>query len=387
MKKTLVLTFQAIVLALSALAQAGGTDAPLASSDMERKRAAVLGYIAELSEGNASSFKGSISGQNCYQGTEILESGYMKGYKNLVEALHEATGEWVGLISLEYEWLKIFSADELRRANEPLVAYSKAGGLVMINISPMNPWGNDESDIARDPGASRSKTSGTETGIPAGASLDDLIDPSKSVHAAWMRKLDRVAVALQQLRDAGVVVLWRPMQEMNGSWYWWGMKSHPKDPKPYIDVYRHMRDYFTMEKGLNNLIWVYSPNDSMGQDNSSTWNRTVDWAYPGAEYVDIVAGTYYGDGLDIDDYAAYVKMNKPLGMGELGPKTDGPAARKGSWDTHKIIAKIRAKYPRLAFFVCWHSYPKECWSIVSNKDPSALMKDPHTINRDELPAW
>lgn len=37
----------------------------------------------------------------------------MKGNKSLVEALHEATGEWVGLISLEYEWAKIFSADDL----------------------------------------------------------------------------------------------------------------------------------------------------------------------------------------------------------------------------------------------------------------------------------
>jgi mannan endo-1,4-beta-mannosidase len=152
---------------------------------------------------------------------------------------------------------------------ERIESMAQAGGLVTISLAPLNPWVNDETDIA------------------------------KGVRAAWMRKLDRVAGALAELRDAGVVALFRPMQEMNGNWYWRGMSSHPSDPGPYFRVYRHMRDYFENEKKLNNLLWVYSPNATLGQDSSSSWMRSVGRAYPGNDYVDIVAGTNYDDTVDL----------------------------------------------------------------------------------------
>ena len=45
-----------------------------------------------------------------------------------------------------------------------------------------------------------------------------------------------IADALLELQKAGVVVLWRPMQEMNGNWFWWGIASPPTchdRPYPY----------------------------------------------------------------------------------------------------------------------------------------------------------
>jgi len=46
-----------------------------------------------------------------------------------------------------------------------------------------------------------------------------------------------------------VVVLWRPFHEMNGDWFWWG----GKDPDVFIQIWRHMFDYFTKTKDLDNL--------------------------------------------------------------------------------------------------------------------------------------
>jgi mannan endo-1,4-beta-mannosidase len=171
---------------------------------------------------------------------------------------------------------------------------------------------------------------------------------------------------------------------MNGNWFWWGMKSHPNDPGPYVNVYRHMHDYFTNDKGLNNLIWVYSPNASFGVNNSANWNRRVDWAYPGDDYVDIIAGTNYDDTMTIIDYPVYVSMNKPLGIAEFGPTIGGPVAASGTWDTSQIITKFKKDYPRLAFWVSWHSYPTEHWSLISNQNYNALMNDPDVIDRDDF---
>jgi mannan endo-1,4-beta-mannosidase len=291
----------------------------------------------------------------------------------------------VGILGVDYEYAQIFTSEELSRTNKVLIDYAAKGGLITINLVPQNPWVNDESDLIKNPG-SWDGPAGSQNpdGLKKVTSLDDLIDPSKPVNLAWMRKLDRVAAALQELKDAGVIVLWRPMQEMNGNWFWWGMKSHPKNPAPYINVYRHMRDYFTKTKRLNNLIWVYSPNASYGANNSSDWNRTVDWAYPGDAYVDIVAGTMYADSLSIDDYKKYVAMGKPLGMAEYGPTTDGPLAKNGSMDTTKIIARIKKDYPRIAYWVSWHQYPGQMWSIIGNKNADKLMNDPSVITRDDF---
>ena len=101
------------------------------------------------------------------------------------------------------------------------------------------------------------------------------------------KDLDTVAGYLAELQDAGVVVLWRPMHEACGNygkfgglgkaWFWWGTEG----PEPYLALYRYMFDYFTNEKGLHNLIWVWN-----GQE--AAW-------YPGDEYVDIVGYDIYDD--------------------------------------------------------------------------------------------
>jgi mannan endo-1,4-beta-mannosidase len=393
LKKFVLLMIMIIVLTSMGYSQPVNPESttPVPSADVDAKRVKILNFITDLSTNNVTSFKGAISGQNCYHGSQITDSDYLQGYKNMVETLHTVTGKWVGIIGVDYEWQQIFTPAQLSQTNKVLINYAKAGGIITINLSPQNPWGNDETDIANNPGSWDSKVSGTQTGIPAKASLNDLNDSAKPVHIAWMRKLDRIAAALQELRDAGVIALFRPMQEPNGSWFWWGMKSHPNDPSPYVNVYRDMHDYFTNTKKLNNLLWVYSPNASMGETNSSSWNRTVDWAYPGADYVDIIAGTTYNDSITLADYRTYIKMNKPLGIAELGPKLGGTdttrAELNGTWDTHSIITTIKKKYPKVAYWVCWHSYPKECWSIISNKNPGALMNDPYVINRDNLPSW
>ena len=71
-----------------------------------------------------------------------------------------------------------------------------------------------------------------------------------------MQELDQLAAGLEELKEAGVVVIWRPFHEMNGDWFWWGAKP----PAEFVKVWRHMFDYFTNTKQLDNLLWAYGPN-------------------------------------------------------------------------------------------------------------------------------
>ncbi len=90
-----------------------------------------------------------------------------------------------------------------------------------------------------------------------------------------IRDMDAIAVQLTRLRDAGVPVLWRPLHEASGGWFWWSASG----AEAYITLYRLMYDRFTGVHGLNNLIWVWN-----GQ--SRAW-------YPGDDVVDIIGEDIY----------------------------------------------------------------------------------------------
>lgn len=101
-----------------------------------------------------------------------------------------------------------------------------------------------------------------------------------------MKDIDNIATELQKLRDDGVPILWRPLHEAAGGWFWWG----DCEPESYIKLWRVMYDKMTNEFNLTNLIWVWN-----GQD--------LDW-YPGDDVVDIVSWDIYADRYEYGSYSS-----------------------------------------------------------------------------------
>ena len=89
--------------------------------------------------------------------------------------------------------------------------------------------------------------------------------------------LANLAAYLKLLKDADIPVLWRPLHEAAGGWFWWGI-----DAEAFKALWKYMFNYLKAE-GFDNLIWVWT--SQTGDDN---------W-YPGDEYVDIVGRDLYGD--------------------------------------------------------------------------------------------
>lgn len=92
----------------------------------------------------------------------------------------------------------------------------------------------------------------------------------------FQQKLEGVAQLLLYYQSQGIPIIWRPLHEASGRWFWWGAE----DGAAYKQLYRYMFDYFC-QAGVHNLIWVWT--SETGDD---------DW-YPGDEYVDIVARDGY----------------------------------------------------------------------------------------------
>ncbi len=108
-----------------------------------------------------------------------------------------------------------------------------------------------------------------------------------------------IAAELQKLEDAGVTVLWRPLHEASGGWFWWGRTDRTDGiPAAYAQVvlWRHLYDRLTNFYGLNNLIWV--------------WNGQSGGWYPGDAYVDIVSHDIYDGSRNYESQASTFNLAK-----------------------------------------------------------------------------
>jgi mannan endo-1,4-beta-mannosidase len=268
----------------------------------------------------------------------------------LPSEIHDLTGHWPALIGADYA---DFGKGSLtwKVPNQTVVEYWKQGGLVTISAHLYNPANTNG-------GGLRDK----------GVELKQLLDPDTETHKRWMAELDLIAAGLQDLKASGVVVLWRPFHEMNGGWFWWGAK----EPEVFIQLWQRMFDYFTKTKGLDNLLWVYSPNHG---------TKTAAY-YPGDHYVDLVGLDAYTDFIDtnhIKGYAEVARLGKPFGFTEFGPH--GSSNPPGDYDYQRFIEGVSKEFPQAVFFMSWNWK----WSLAKNNHTKELLAHPWIVNREDLP--
>ncbi|MEJ7767125.1 MAG: glycosyl hydrolase [Chitinophagaceae bacterium] len=135
--------------------------------------------------------------------------------------------------------------------------------------------------------------------------------PGMQENTDILRDIDAIAVQLKKLSDAGVPVLWRPLHEAGGAWFWWGAKGSGPAKALWDIMYDRLHNYY----GLHNLIWVWSTPEA-------------DW-YPGNDKVDIIGydsypGAYqYTPQKNMFDHLYNVTAGKKLiALSENGPVPD-----------------------------------------------------------------
>lgn len=224
--------------------------------------------------------------------------------------VHADTGKYPALMG--YDFMNYDGSEhDGQHQTEEAIAWARKGGLVSFHWH----WriGNGKF-YAHEADATRN----TPFTIP--------MDKNSAGYRQLDAGIDRVAAELKRLQDAGVPVLWRPLHEAAGGWFWWGRKRvDGVDPAAaYIQLWRHMHDRLVNVHGLRNLIWVWN-----GQDPA--------W-YPGDDVVDITGYDIY-DKTDKQTYGSqlqtYLKTRhggKPVALTETSyiPDPDKMAA-DGAW--------------------------------------------------------
>ena len=69
-----------------------------------------------------------------------------------------------------------------------------------------------------------------------------------------IRDIDETSKLLLTLRNMNIPVLWRPLHEAGGGWYWWGGYGRDSYQMLWQLLYYRMTDYHN----LNNLIWIWN---------------------------------------------------------------------------------------------------------------------------------
>lgn len=181
-----------------------------------------------------------------------------------------------------------------------------------------------------------------------------IFDETSSEYQLMIKDIDQIAGYLKLLKDKNIPVLWRPLHEAGGRWFWWGM-----DAEACKQLWKVMYKRFA-DAGLDNLIWMFTPAAGWQEP----YSKGFDW-YPGDEYVDIVGMDVYNQSSAADCYTMDYKFLTDIKPTKLAAMTEcgNVATISSQWEAG-------AKW---LFFMPWYDYGR-----TSDPTSSAFNEQSHS---------
>ena len=182
----------------------------------------------------------------------------------------------------------------------------------------------------------------------------ELITSDTPLHKRWEKYMDTAADFLKQLQDAHIPVLWRPMHENNGGFFWWGGRPGPAGT---AQLYREVYSRMVNVHHLDNLIWVWNQNGPAPPSEFGAF-------FPGQKFFDVASYDNYSGLADRYYYEIMALADgKPVALGEVGVPPS---------------PEVLKAQPKWAFFMVWAG--------MVNDGIKPIYTDPHTLNRgDPMP--
>ena len=284
------------------------------------------------------------------------EEGWFKGYTENNLAMTEELWEMGGIPTYTWHW----------KVGKDTVFYTK-------DAYPNNGF-NATGCTDGVQGTSENNTCFNYTKAFKGEQCKEINEASQE-YKDIVADIDIVSSYFKELQDKGIAVVWRPLHEASGGWFWWGAGS----PECHVQLYRLVFNRMVGTNKLTNLIWVWNINNDpkYGYDYSAL---NAAW-YPGDDYVDIVAVDIYDPLINHNSGANYfnkivsdVGTNKIIALSENGaiPDIDSVAEDKTYW----------------SYWMTW----SQTWSgNFLDKTPTDMWKknldDERIIALDDMPGW
>jgi len=218
----------------------------------------------------------------------------------------------------------------------------------------------------------------------------DVIKPGGRYRDNYLADLDDFADWLNALVDSNgnkIPILFRPFQENDGSWFWWGRKAVVVGE--FKDLWQDMFNYLQTEKGVDNLLWVYAPSfmgDGTNPQSDGT-PSTFESYYPEADYFDVVGMSLYilDCSLSLNDYLSkpYRTHDKAYeydkiftlteGFGNIATEQPTGCHNEDWWGTDTFdIIRADEKLNKLKYVFIWNTgqplYPNWRYSPAWHDD-------------------
>ena len=178
--------------------------------------------------------------------------------------------------------------------------------------------------------------------------FQDIVQNKNGAQEWLYGELDKVIAIL---KDLAFPIVFRPLHEMNGKWFWW----HSDNAAEYKTLWRMFVDYM-ISKDVHNVIYCWAPN----------WSQNEDYFkyYPGDNYVDVLGIDAYEPGIamsHVELFAVVVQMTdyaaltgKVSAFTETGNRSSYPEGRPQFW-TQDVLNPItgNAKIRQIAWILTW----------------------------------
>ncbi|MFC6044275.1 glycosyl hydrolase [Nocardioides hankookensis] len=191
-----------------------------------------------------------------------------------------------------------------------LSGLAQEGAVLSVSWHPDNPW-----------------TAGPYND-PRPANLDQLLADTPAATAFWA-DFDAGMQLFEALQDQGVAVVFRPLHEANGDWFWWG---HP-EAATYRALWSAMQAR-AAGLGVHNVLWAYSFNADTGTNTTAPVGLLP-------TRVDLAGMDSYsrpGEALPTTGYAAVAAKVRRMTFTEVGPYETHDA----SWDPAAVTRAARS---------------------------------------------
>jgi mannan endo-1,4-beta-mannosidase len=194
--------------------------------------------------------------------------------------------------------------------------------------------------------------------------ISHISDTLSTEYKAMVSDIDKVAVWLKVLKSAGIPVLFRPLHEASGAWFWWGAKG----PEPCKALWKLIFNRLTAYHGINNLIWVWTTD---GKDDNISW-------YPGDQYVDILGVDIYSVNWDFSSQVlTFDKVRESFG----GKKMITLSENGVMTDPDNLIADEAG----WLWFMTWNGDFVRNPAVNPLSHWQKIMDHEYVLTRDEMP--
>ena len=215
--------------------------------------------------------------------------------------------------------------------------------------------------------------------------------PEGEKHECFMMWLERLGDFLDSLRDTDgslIPIIFRPWHENTGGWFWWGADQCSEED--YIALWHMVYDYLAVDRGLDSMVWAYSP-------SSTCLKEKAMGRYPGDDIIDLIGVDAYAPAhkSDVDqafidnmhsdlDFLSGIASEHGLLLALTETGTEGQDCPV--WWTEELLPALEG-YP-VCYLLTWRNawdgnHPGHWFSTypgaVSEKDFVSFYESPRTL--------